>query len=47
MSVLLIFYWLFLPYVILYWLFLLALVGVPLYLLCRLMWAAIKKLEKP
>ena len=28
-------------------LFVLALVGVPSYLLCGLMWAAIKKLEKP
>jgi len=28
-------------------LFYLAVVGVPLYLACRLMWAAIKKLEKP
>ena len=28
-------------------LFVFALVGVPLYLLCRLLWAAIKKLEKP
>jgi hypothetical protein len=25
----------------------LALFGVPLYLLCRLLWAAVKKLEKP
>jgi hypothetical protein len=34
-------------FAIFYWPVVLALVGVPLYLLCRLMWAAIKKLEKP
>lgn len=39
MGVFSIFHWLIV-------LFVLALAGAPLYLLCRLMWAAIKKLEK-
>jgi hypothetical protein len=33
-------------FLILYWLIVLSVIGIPIYLLCRLMWAMIKKLEK-